>query len=377
MYEAIINKIKKYEDRWCEIMNYDNVYITAFKYPLSPKIEPFDLQAYKKYPNHNFVYDKLWVAESQQLACGRIALIEEQSDIQYPIFIKPRWGHKTSTSRNCFKIKNYQELVKYKKIKEDMMWSEYIDGTEAMTDFMLVQGKIVYQITYRYSHNQHGYIDEWKYISPTNKCPSSVEKWVQKHMSTFTGPVNVQYRKTTIIEVSLRLARGGAYIQATQNRFLIQNINNVVEKNMWNYSLENKLDFSPYYSFKAYTESPLFYLFPYNTVKLILERFSCMPFFEYYFEPSGNDGMVFLQFMHSDYKQGMKCKTFLERSIKFMNYFLIYTIIYCMCMIFFKTENIIFIILFFVLFFIFLTRFLNPIDVQYKLLKANRQKKLS
>ena len=50
MYEFILNRIKKYDKKWCKLMNYDNVYISAFNYPLTAMIEPYDIGAYKKYP---------------------------------------------------------------------------------------------------------------------------------------------------------------------------------------------------------------------------------------------------------------------------------------------------------------------------------------
>ena len=40
-------------------------------------------------------------------------------------------------------------------------------------------------------------------------------------MYDFSGICNVQYRGDKIIEVGLRLARGGAYIYSTQNYKLI------------------------------------------------------------------------------------------------------------------------------------------------------------
>ena len=373
MYEFFLKYIKKYDNLWCKMMNYDSIYISAFDHPLSYHLEPYDLGAYKRYPKHNFVYDKLWIAKSQDLACGRIENINIESRINYPIFIKPRWGHKTSSSRNCFKIDSFNELEKYQG-KPDMIWSEYIDGTERMTDFMLVQGRIVYEITYQYSKNQHGYIDEWKYISPKNKCPQMVYDWVEKHMNGYTGCLNVQYRGHRIIEVGLRFARGGSYIQSTQNKALIDNINLVADENMWDHNTDDQLDYKPFYSFKCYTTSPLYYILPYNITKNILRKFDCMPFFEYYFEPSGNEGMVFLQFTHSDFDKGMKCKRFFEYLVAYCNYILLLALIMAIIMISIDFNNKIGYIVISIVFFIYLTRFFNPIDVQYKLMKVQKQK---
>ena len=42
-----------------------------------------------------------------------------------------------------------------------------------------------------------------------------------------------------------------------------------------------------------------------------------MPFYEYYFEPAGKNGMVAFQFMHEDYKLGMKAKKSYRKFNKF------------------------------------------------------------
>ena len=98
-----------------------------------------------------------------------------------------------------------------------------------MTDFLLQDGNIVHQVSYDYSNEQRGFTDVWKYISPESRPPITAIEWVQTYMKNYTGVVNVQYRDNIIIEVSLRLARGGAYINSTENEKLIGNINNLVD----------------------------------------------------------------------------------------------------------------------------------------------------
>ena len=43
-----------------------------------------------------------------------------------------------------------------------------------MTDYILVNGQIVYQITYVYSDTQNEFIDDWKHISPENEPISKI-----------------------------------------------------------------------------------------------------------------------------------------------------------------------------------------------------------
>jgi hypothetical protein len=39
-----------------------------------------------------------------------------------------------------------------------------------------------------------------------------------------------------------------------------------------------------------------------------MKKHNCMPFYEYYFEPAGKNGMVAIQFMHKDFEKGYESK---------------------------------------------------------------------
>lgn len=366
-----IKTLLKYEEKWCETMGYFNPYIDPFKNHLTNKVVIYDRHAYKKYPHHNKVYDKLWVAKTQNLECGKLEdLNSSDKSITYPIFIKPRWGHLSATSKNCFKIKSKDVLNKYNNFKH-MMWSEFIDGTEGMTDYILLNGNIVHQLTYIYSDKQNGFSEEWKFISPHSNPPTNITEWVNEHMRNFTGIVNVQYRTNKIIEVGLRPARGGAYIINTDNKALITNINNVLANKFWDFSLQNKMNFTPYYSFKCFTRIPIIYIFPQHVIDLIVKTQTNQRFYEYYFEPVGNEGMVFFQFMHEDFKKGMAAKKrieFLFNTIQILMFLAIVTSIILLFSAFRYKYTIALIVLG-----LFLTRYLNPIVVNYGLYKAQKQ----
>ena len=132
-------------------MGYKNVYLDPFKYHITNGAVTSDGKAYKSFPENRHVYDKLWVAKTQNMNCGRLEdLIGREDKINYPIFIKPRWGHLSASSKNCYKINSASQLGNYINNKH-MMWSDFIDGKEGMTDYLLLNGRIVYQITYIYS----------------------------------------------------------------------------------------------------------------------------------------------------------------------------------------------------------------------------------
>lgn len=370
---SIFKYLLQYEVSWCNLMSYFNPYIDPFKYHLTSNMPVFDMKAYKRYPDYKFVYDKLWVIKSQGLIGGKLEDLKgRENKITYPIFIKPRWGHLSASSKNCFKIKSAEELSKYTDY-EDMMWSEFIDANEGMTDYVLLNGRIVHQITYIYSEKQNGFTDDWKYISPTSKPPTNITEWVNTHMKKFTGVVNVQYRDAKIIEVGLRLARGGAYLVSTENGDLIKNINNIFDKQFWDFSLQNKLDFKPFYVFKCFTTLPIIYIFPQHILDYLISSHTSRPFYEYYFEPAGKEGMVFLQFMDDNFERGMKTKEKIQTIFTItqiiMYILLLSTFILLVPFFQFSRKRILITLIVLIL----LTRYLNPIAANFNLYKAQKQ----
>lgn len=373
--DELYRKLIIYDDSWCNLMGFFNPYTDPFKKSFTKKLPMFDKRAFNLYPKYNFVYDKLWIAESQELSCGKIENITESSNITYPIFIKPRWGHKSASSKNCFKIISYSHLQKYKHIP-DMMWSEYIDGVENMTDYVLLNGHIIYQITYLYSKEQNGYTESYKYISPDNQPPQNITDWVNTYLIGYSGVVNVQYRDNKIIEAGLRLARGGAYIQSTNNIELVNLINTVYDNNTYIHRTRNELNFEPFYSFKCFTRFPIVYLYPQYIIDIIMKIFNSKPFYEYYFEPNGNDGSVFFQFLHNNKNVGHLCVFIFTLLFILSQVFFILMFGYISYLFYknnYKLSSHIKYILIIILL-LYMTQYLNPISVHYNLYKSKKQK---
>ena len=311
-----MKKYNKYVNRLFGITEpYDN-----YEPKLTNDMPSSDPRAYRIFPNHNFVYDKLFIAQSQNMKSGDLRELHDKK-VKYPIFIKPRYGHKTSSSKDCYKIKSDKELFPHMH-KPEMMWSEFVDAREGMTDFILVGGHIVYQLTYQYSEKQNGFADDWKFISPETKPPEEIVSWVEKHMHGYTGPLNVQYRDTKIIEVGLRFARAGDYIESTGNHTLVHNINQMWKTKTWDHRNEDKLSFEPFYSFKCWSPIPIIHLMPHYVIHKYLNHNGAMPLHEYYFEPTGTSSLIFYQFLHKDFKKGMKIKKHLEKIFLATNLFL-------------------------------------------------------
>lgn len=367
---TIVQSILQFDNVWCQTLGIFNPYLDPYDVHFSPQLPMYDITAYNKYPKHNYVYDKLWIAKTQKLKCGTLEHIHKRNDVQYPIFIKPRWGHKSASSKNCYKIKHENELKAHMD-KEDMIWTDFIDAQETMTDFLMLNGKIMYQMTSVYSEKQNGFIDDYKYISEENRPPEVIVDWVNEHMKDYSGVCNVQYRGDKIIEVSLRLSRGGCYMKSTNNTNIIKNINNIIDNNSWDYTIAQHMSYRPFYSYKCYTNMFIIYLFPQYLIDYIMKLNGCKEFYEYFFEPSGKQGMVFFQFLHEDHNIGMCVKKNIENLFFLSQLFFIIAFTFMIYAYFknIKYSNVIF----YGIIVLFLTRLLNPLATNYSLLKAQKQ----
>jgi hypothetical protein len=306
--------IKEYDEKYSKLLRILNPYDTVL-HKLDPTMPSTDGKAYKLNPSYRHLYDKLFILQSQHIQGGELIELKEK-DVSFPLFIKPRYGHKTSSSKDCYKIKKREDLEPHYH-KKNMIWSEFIDATEGMTDFVLVNGEIVYQLTYVYSDDQYGFADVWKYISSESQPPPEILEWVHKHLQGYTGPLNVQYRDTKIIEIGLRFARRGMYIESTQHKQLIDSINHVWKQKTWNH--RETIEIQPFYSFKCWSPIPVVCLLPHHLIRMILHYYGALPYFEFYFEPVGTNSTIFFQFLHHDFDKGMKLKRTIETLLSIVN----------------------------------------------------------
>jgi hypothetical protein len=319
LINEIIHTVELYERPWDLLHGLKDSYS---KTKLSSNMPKNDYDAYYNNIKHQFVYDKLWVANSQHIQGGKMddLLKTEFKYINYPIIIKPRWGHLSNNNRHIYKIHSYGELGRYSHLK-DMIWTNYFEGTEETTDFLIKNGKIVHNITYEHSAKPNNIVsDKWKWIAPGVKPPAQISDWVESHLKDYTGVFNVQYIGKSIIEGSLRLARGGAYIYGIENDHYIERINDFIDNNKWE---KQSFDYEPYYAFKCYTNIPLFYLLPNKLMQYLMKQNGCKEFNEYYFENNEKSGQVFYQFFHTNFDKGVHTQKTITNLTNFMQVFFI------------------------------------------------------
>lgn len=257
-------------------------YKTRYTLPFHEKIQTNDIDAYNAYPKFNFVYNKFFVIKSQGVECNEMSIMPTS----YPVFIKPKMNLRGG-NRGCLIANNKNEFLSIKSncdaISEanksntdsffsDSFWSSVIEGQEASTDFVVQNGQIMWELDYKIQKLPDSIIGVETLISTKNRCPNKVRNWIHKYLNDYTGIVNLQYIGDTIIEAGLRPDAGGRFIQWTENKELIKNINYFTETGKWIHQPKEVFDFEDVYVIGCYKDYPIIYYIPSPIMELIFRN---------------------------------------------------------------------------------------------------------
>jgi hypothetical protein len=337
--------------------------------PFSNKLIRSDTEAWEAYPKFRYFYNKLWVAKSQNIQCNTMD-IPPNLITQYPVFIKPIINL-DGGNKDCYKIDS-PEIFSLYAHRKDMFWSEFINKDEGSSDFVINNGKIVFEINYHIKNKKNDFIQTETILSPKNKCPTKVRAWIEKNMnySLYNGILNVQYRGNKIIECGLRFDAGGNYIQWTMNKNIIISINYFLEKNTWKSLSNEEFFFEDRYIIECNKSYPIIYYFPYPLMKFIT-NITKIENYDFYIDETKNE-INFFTLVDKNRDKLYYVKKWIEIAMCIVNWifiiFFIILIFLIIIYIIFKFYNIklkkniknsiikfsIFGIL------IFLTRFINP-----------------
>ncbi|XP_065666136.1 uncharacterized protein LOC136087394 [Hydra vulgaris] len=160
-----------------------------------------DIDAYHLFPEYNWVYNKLLVAEKQNLPCGPHGTLPPK-DCKYPIFSKPIYNLRGMGA--CIQIfKDEEEYLN--SMKPGHMWSKLLVGEHWSSDVALVDGKLKWQCHTRGHALKDGTFDYWE-IKENNFLNTRIQDFVEQLFSGYTGMMNLETIDGVIIEIHLRFA---------------------------------------------------------------------------------------------------------------------------------------------------------------------------
>jgi len=159
-----------------------------------------DSDAYRLYPRHRWIYNKLLVAESQGLDAGPHGL----PPTRFPLFSKPIYNlrgmgieSKVLASRDEYEREQ----------AAGHLWMPLLEGEHVSSDAALVDGVPVWWRHTTGRPLEGGMFDYWTVAAETRpELERACGAWLTKNLRGYTGTVNLETIGGVIIEVHLRFA---------------------------------------------------------------------------------------------------------------------------------------------------------------------------
>ena len=156
--------------------------------------------AYVLYPQHRQVFNKLWVAESQGLACG----LHGMEPPSYPVFSKPVYNMRGMGTGSRV-LRSEAEYRRY--LRPGHFWMTLLEGEHVSSDVAVVRGEACW---WRHTLGlalEDGKFDYWTVLAAGRpEVEEYVGAWIAEHMADYTGMMNFETIGARIIEVHLRFA---------------------------------------------------------------------------------------------------------------------------------------------------------------------------
>jgi len=158
---------------------------------------------------------KLWARLYTKIAMPSHYCLDYIGDIFYPIVVKPKIGR---GSRNVYVVKSYNELLplltflelNQKLKKTDLIFQEYLPGTEYTIDSLFHHGKLILCVPRKRLQTKDG-------ISIVGETVTDIRlfdivKQIGKYLE-FNGPINIQVKEDQegvpkLVEINPRLSGG-------------------------------------------------------------------------------------------------------------------------------------------------------------------------
>lgn len=184
----------------CEADPWRLQYFERVPCPEDVLIPTEDGDAYLWFAKHKWVYNKLYIAETQNVPCGPHGI----DPSAFPVFSKPIYNMRGMGAGSCI----FHTLKEYKHGQQPgHMWMALLDGEHVSTDIAVVNGKPAW---WRHATGvplEGGMFDHWVVWAELRpELERYCGKWIESNLSDYTGMVNLETIGRRIIEVHLRFA---------------------------------------------------------------------------------------------------------------------------------------------------------------------------
>ncbi len=184
----------------CEADPWRMQYFEGVACPDDVNVPTEDGDAWRWYPEYKWVYDKLAIAETQDLACAPHGIDPES----FPVFSKPIYNMRGMGAGSGV----LRTLKEYKhRQRPGHMWMQLLEGGHVSTDAAVVEGEIQWQRHTVGEPLEGGMFDYWTVLAAARpEIEDYLSTWVRTYMSGYTGMLNFETIGARIIEVHMRFA---------------------------------------------------------------------------------------------------------------------------------------------------------------------------
>lgn len=157
-----------------------------------------DAEAWDYYQDHNWVYDKLRVAQSQGMACAPTGIAPRK----YPVIVKPITNLENG-GKGARKIETRKALEANR--LPGFFWMPFFRGKHFSIDCPVVDGECLDFFAFEGIPTTSGMFDRWDHQERLKTdIKNVVEYWVDAFLESYTGWINIELIGSNIIEVHLR-----------------------------------------------------------------------------------------------------------------------------------------------------------------------------
>ena len=174
-------------------------YFAGHACPADVFIPTDDPDCWTLYPEHRWVYDKLMVAASQNLAAGPHGTMPSA----FPVFSKPIVNLKGMGAGSRI-IRTRAEYIH--SLTPGHMWMPLLRGAHVSTDVALVEARARWWRHAIGDARSGGTFDHWKVEAKARgRLEARLGAWAARNLRGHTGIVNIETIGGAVIEVHLRL----------------------------------------------------------------------------------------------------------------------------------------------------------------------------
>ena len=169
-----------------------------------------DFQSYDIYKEYRYLYNKKFIAESQNLKCGT----KDNYNINFDVIVRPLINlHGMGKDAYFLKKENKKE------ISNDHFWVEILTGNHISVDIFLNSYGILANIAFLGKPGKLFTFEYWEYLENYVLSKNIIE-WINKNVKNYNGIINLEIIDNKIIECHLRMGD----LNYFQNKELINSV---------------------------------------------------------------------------------------------------------------------------------------------------------